>query len=207
MDAVPPVVAVLCVVVSYAVGTTPTALVVGARRGVDPTRAGSGNPGASNVYRLAGRRAGAAVLAVDMVKGALPTLVGLLLGGRDLAVACGLAAVLGHVVPVGRGFRGGKGVATAAGVAVVAWPLASAMLAVVFVVIARLIGIASVGSLSVAVGLPLLLVLLGAPAWEVVASSTLALIVVVRHRENIRRLGRGEEHRVRPTPSTSPPTE
>lgn len=207
MDAVPLVVAVLCAAVSYAVGTLPTALLVGARRGVDPTRSGSGNPGASNVYRLAGRRAGALVLLGDMAKGAVPTAVGFLVGGRELALACGVAAVLGHVVPITRRFRGGKGVATAAGVAVVAWPLASAALVAVFLVVGRVVGIASVGSLVIAVGLPCLLVVLDRPAWEVGVAVALALLVVVRHRDNIRRLGRGEERRVRPTPSAAPPTE
>jgi acyl phosphate:glycerol-3-phosphate acyltransferase len=193
VDDLPLVLASATVALAYLVGTLPTAQLVGRRIGVDPSRAGSGNPGASNVYRLGGRRAGAVVLLVDLLKGVVPTAIALGLGGRPLGVACALAAVCGHVLPVTRGFRGGKGVATAGGAALVLWPLPSVVLAVVFVVAARLVGIASVGSLAMAVGLPVLVALTGRPGWEIAASASLALIVVVRHRENIRRLGRGDE--------------
>ncbi len=207
MDDVPLALASAMVAVAYFVGTIPTAHLVGRRVGVDPSRSGSGNPGASNVYRLGGRRAGVAVLVVDMLKGAAPTAVGLVVGGRELGVACGIAAVLGHVLPATRRFKGGKGVATASGAAVVLWPIPSLVLGVVFFLAARFIGIASVGSLLMAAGLPVLVALTGRPAWEVVAASLLALIVVVRHGENIRRLGRGEERSLRSDPLVPPPTE
>src|SRR5829696_8206095 len=107
--------AALLVAGSYLVGLAPTAQVTSRRLGHDPSREGSGNPGASNVYRTAGSTAGALVLAGDVVKGIVPTMVGRKLGGRRLGLACGSAAVAGHVAPVTRRFRGGKGVATAAG--------------------------------------------------------------------------------------------
>src|SRR3954465_2639001 len=100
---------------SYLLGTFPTALIVARLTGHDPTQEGSGNPGASNVYRLAGARAGAAVFLGDAVKGAAATAIGRAVGGPPLAMACGVSAVLGHVFPLFRGFRGGRGVATAAG--------------------------------------------------------------------------------------------
>lgn len=207
MDDVPLVVTIVSVVGAYLLGTVPTAQVVAARRGIDPTADGSGNPGASNVYRLAGRRAGIAVLLIDMAKGAVPALVGLLLGGRALGVACAAAAVLGHIAPATRGWRGGKGVATASGAAIVLWPLPSVVLAVVFVVAARVIGIASVGSLLIAAGLPVLVALFGGPGWEVAAAAGISILVVARHRDNIRRLGSGDERRIRPSPIVPPPTE
>lgn len=207
MDDVPLVVTIVSVVGAYLLGTVPTAQVVAARRGIDPTADGSGNPGASNVYRLAGRRAGIAVLLIDMAKGAVPALVGLLLGGRALGVACAAAAVLGHIAPATRGWRGGKGVATASGAAIVLWPLPSVVLAVVFLVAARVIGIASVGSLLVAAGLPVLVALFGGPGWEVAAAAGISILVVARHRDNIRRLGSGDERRIRPSPIVPPPTE
>jgi glycerol-3-phosphate acyltransferase PlsY len=207
VDDVPLALAAASIALSYLVGTLPTAQLVGRRVGVDPTQAGSGNPGASNVYRLGGRRAGFAVLLLDMLKGAVPAAAGLAVGGRPLAVACGLAAVVGHVLPATRRFRGGKGVATAGGFAIVVWPVPSAVLAVVFLVVARLLRIASVGSLSMAAGLPVLVALTGRPAWEVAAAAALSLIVVVRHRENIRRLGRGEERPIRTSPLVPPPPE
>ncbi|MBK5224375.1 MAG: glycerol-3-phosphate acyltransferase [Acidimicrobiia bacterium] len=197
------------VVLAYLVGTVPTAQMVAGRRGVDPTAAGSGNPGASNVYRLAGRRAGVAVLVVDVLKGLVPTAAALAVGSRGLAVAVGVAAVLGHVLPVTRGFRGGKGVATAGGAALVLWPVTSAALVVIFVVLARTVGTASVGSLVMAAGLPVGVALVGGPAWEVAAATGTAALVIVRHASNIRRLVRGEERRTRhhhTVPHTIPPT-
>ena len=103
------------VVAAYLLGTFPTAALIGRMTGHDPTAEGSGNPGATNVLRTSGRGAGVAVLAVDVAKGALAVGLGLLVGDHTLGVIAGAAAVLGHVAPVGRRFRGGKGVATAAG--------------------------------------------------------------------------------------------
>src|SRR5690349_18914145 len=97
---------------AYAAGTFPTAQLVGRRLGRDPTREGSGNPGATNVYRTAGRRAGLMVALGDVAKGAVPTAVGYLVDGRPLATVAWAAAVAGHVAPVTRRLRGGKGVAT-----------------------------------------------------------------------------------------------
>jgi acyl phosphate:glycerol-3-phosphate acyltransferase len=211
VDDAPLALASAAVAVAYLAGTLPMAQLVGRRVGVDPSRAGSGNPGASNVYRLGGRRAGALVLFLDMLKGAVPTGLALALGGRELAVACGLAAVVGHVAPATRGFRGGKGVATAGGVAIVLWPIPSAVLAIVFLVAAKLVGIASVGSLLMAIGLPVLVALTGRPAWEAAAAVVMSVIVVARHRENIRRIGSGDERSIRtdphrpPTPGVTPP--
>lgn len=185
------------VVVAYLVGTFPTALLVARRRGHDPTAEGSGNPGATNVYRVAGRRAGVIVLVGDLLKGALPAAAGLALGGRTWAVAAGAAAVLGHVVPATRGFRGGKGVATAGGMALVVWPVVSLVLVVLFAAVSRLSGAASLGSLAIAVGLPTGVALSGRPGWEVAAAAALAVVVVARHHENIRRLLSGRELGVR----------
>jgi glycerol-3-phosphate acyltransferase PlsY len=183
----------LVVVPAYALGTFPTAALVGRRTGVDPTRAGSGNPGASNTFRTAGRRAGAVVLAGDLGKGALATAAGAALGGRPVAVACAVAAVLGHVAPVQRGLRGGKGVATAAGAALVLHPLPALVLAGVWAGVARATRRASLASLAIAAGLPIAAALAGAPAGEVTALTAMAALVVVRHRDNIVRLARGEE--------------
>src|SRR5690606_24823442 len=109
----------------------------------------------------------------------VPTAAALALDGRPLAVAAGIAAVLGHVFPATRGFRGGKGVATAGGAALVLWPAVSCALIVVFVVLARFVGTASVGSLAMAVGLPVGVAVLGGPAWEVAAAAGTAALVIV----------------------------
>jgi glycerol-3-phosphate acyltransferase PlsY len=183
------------VIAAYLVGTFPTARLVAGRRGVDPTRTGSGNPGATNVLRTAGRRAGAVTLLGDLAKGALPAGVGWAVGGHGLGVACGVAAVAGHVVPLTRGFRGGKGVATGAGMAAVLFPVALAIAAGAFAIAAAASRTASLASIVAAVVLPVAAVLVGAPGWEVAALAGCAALIVARHRANIERLARGTEPR------------
>ena len=183
---------------AYGVGTFPTAQIVGRRLGRDPTREGSGNPGATNVYRTAGRRAGLLVGLVDVLKGAGPAGVGYLVDGRPLATVAWIAAVAGHVLPLTRRLRGGKGVATAAGGAAVLHPLVALALGVVFAVVARVTHRASLGSLAIAVLLPVGVAVAGRPAWEVVAASALGALVLVRHATNLRRLLAGTEQAYRP---------
>jgi len=193
----PPVaLAALLVAASYLVGTFPTAALVTRRRGVDPTQVGSGNPGATNVLRVAGRRAGAAALAGDVLKGAVPAAVGWAVGGHGLGVACGVAAVVGHVLPVTRRFRGGKGVATAAGMAVVLFPAAAAVALAGFAAAVALSRAASLGSIVAAVLLPVAAAAFGAPGREVAALALCGALIVVRHRDNIARLRRGTERRL-----------
>ena len=184
---------VALVVAAYFVGTFPTAILVGRRTGVDPTLQGSGNPGASNVYRTSGRRAGVIVALGDVMKGVLPTVAGLLVGGRPLGFACWVAAVLGHVVPITRRFRGGKGVATAGGGALVLLPLVALCGAIVFVIVVKVTKTASLGSIAMFVIGPFLVLLFGRPAWEFAVSSLVSVIVLARHRENLKRLAAGEE--------------
>jgi glycerol-3-phosphate acyltransferase PlsY len=191
-----PASAVPLVIVAYLLGTWPTAQWVAGRSGIDPTRAGSGNPGASNVTRLVGRRAGALVLAGDLGKGLLATLAGLVVGGRLLGLACGLAVVAGHVAPVTRGFRGGKGVATAAGVALALWPVAVLVLGVVWGITLAVDRRASVASMVTAASSPVAVWLTGGRRLDVAAALVLAALVVARHRDNLTRLRRGEEPRV-----------
>jgi glycerol-3-phosphate acyltransferase PlsY len=184
------------VVAAYLLGTFPTALVAAGRRGVDPTRSGSRNPGATNVLRTAGRRAGVVTLAGDLAKGAIAAGVGWAVGGHGLGVACGVAAVVGHVLPVTRSFRGGKGVATAAGMGLVLYPLAMAVAAGVFALTAGISRMVSLGSIAAVVVMPPAAAALGAPGREVAALGACAVLVVARHRENLVRLVRGEERRL-----------
>jgi glycerol-3-phosphate acyltransferase PlsY len=181
------------VVPSYLVGTFPTALLVGRREGRDPTKEGSGNPGASNTLRTMGRRAGALVLLGDLGKGVAATGIGWAVGGRGLGVACGLAAVVGHVFPISRGFRGGKGVATGAGMAAVLLPVPSLVLAAVWGVVLAVTRVSALASIAVAVGFPVAAVVVGRPWGEVAALAACSALVVFRHTDNLRRLARGEE--------------
>jgi len=186
------------VVAAYLLGTFPTAALIGRMTGHDPTAEGSGNPGATNVLRTSGRGAGVAVLAIDVAKGALAVGLGLLVGDHTLGVIAGAAAVLGHVAPVGRRFRGGKGVATAAGASTVAFPALSLVLGVVFVVTVAVTRRVSVGSLVLALLLPVGVALGGGSGLEVLVTAGVSLVVIARHHENIRRLIRREEAPVSP---------
>ena len=185
--------AAVVVVVGYLLGTFPTAVLVGRRHGFDPTATGSGNPGASNAARVGGARAGAAVLLGDAGKGMLAAGLGYVVDGRTLAWFAGAAAVAGHLWPVTRRFRGGKGVATAGGVALVCAPLAALPLAVLFAVLVKLFGKAAIGSIVLAVLLPVGVAVLGQRPVEVAVAAAIGAVVVVRHRSNIARLLDGSE--------------
>ena len=183
----------LLVPLAYLLGTFPTASLVARATGHDVLAEGSRNPGASNVYRLAGWKAGLIVFLGDFVKGAIPSAAGLVLAGHLGAYVLGFAAVVGHVLPVVSRFRGGRGVSTAGGVLAVIYPLIALVLAVVWFVIARGFGKASVASLVGTVAFPTLVALTGNSWGDVAVTSALALVILARHAPNVRRLVRGQE--------------
>src|SRR3974390_1207248 len=181
----------LLVPVAWLLGTFPSAQIVARAHGRDVTAEGSGNPGASNVARLLGWRAGLLVLVLDFAKGALAAGAGMVIAGRAGACVLGAAAVLGHTLPLYR--KGGKGVAAAGGALVVLFPFIVVGLAVLWVVIARLLHKASLASLLATVLFPVLVFLAGYQYWEVAAVAALAVLVGARHSANIRRLLRNQE--------------
>ena len=139
----------LLVPVAYLLGTFPSAELVARRRGVDVTAEGSGNPGASNTFRLLGWKAGALVFAHGRRSRARsPPLVGLAVDGHRGAYVLGVAAVLGHVLPVTRKFKGGRGVATGAGVMLVIFPLLTLAMVVLWVALVRITHKASIASVD-----------------------------------------------------------
>lgn len=186
-------VAALFVVAGYLLGTMPTAVMVARRRGHDPTAEGSGNPGASNVYRTAGRRAGAFVLLGDLGKGVVAAGAGRLLDAQVLAALCGAAAVAGHVLPVTRGFRGGKGAATFAGAALVVQPVVGLAAAAGWALVTLVGRRPSLASVGLAIAVPLAVAAVGAPAAVVAAIAAAGGLVLVRHAANIGRLLQGAE--------------
>jgi glycerol-3-phosphate acyltransferase PlsY len=183
------------VVAGYALGVLPTAVVVGRAAGHDPTAEGSGNPGATNVYRTAGRRAGALVLAGDVAKGAAAASLGLVFADRTTAVAVGLAAVVGHVRPPRR--PGGKGVATVGGVVAVTFPLAAVLATLAWLALARATAIASLASLGALAVVLVVAAGTGASAVQLGLLGVMVALVVVRHAGNIGRLVRGDERSLR----------
>jgi len=166
-------------------------------RGVDIRTLGSGNTGATNVWRVLGFKMGLAVAILDVAKGAVAALLGLWLGGDLVAVLAGVAAMVGHWRPLFLRFaRGGKTVATTGGVALALAPFAALVAAGVWLIVFFLTRYASVASIVAAISLPLWALLFGA-SWPVLAfTAGAALAIIVLHRTNIRRLLAGEEHRI-----------
>jgi len=192
----------LALALSYASGSLPFAWLAGRVAGVDLRQQGSGNLGATNVFRVLGWKIGVAVFLADALKGALPVLllpprINSAMDPTLWGIACGVAAIAGHVRPVFLRFRkGGKGVATAAGVFFALAPVPMLVTFAVFVAVVLATGYVSLGSLLSAVVLPsLLLVTQGPRAPLFAVSLVIAAFVFWTHRANIGRLRRGEEHR------------
>lgn len=182
-------------VAGYLLGSISSGLLLARREGLDLRQVGSGNPGATNVGRVLGKRAYYTVLALDALKGFAPTLAARwALGPEDAWVAAtGMAAALGHCYPVWHGFRGGKGAATAAGVMLAAVPPAGAAAGATFYALKKVSRRASVGSMAgAAVGAAVTVALEG-EAWPSALAGGLLVLVLLRHHTNIRRLLRGEE--------------
>ncbi len=197
---------VALVVAAYLVGSIPVGYVLPRLlRGDDIRRHGSGNVGATNVWRVYGRSLGLPVAVLDVLKGLVPAAIGLWLGGDWVGVLAGAAAMLGHARPVYLGFsKGGKMVATAGGVALALAPLAALGCAAIWLVVFALSRYASLASMLAAAALPLLCLALGS-SWPVVGFTALAALgVLALHRQNVRRLLSGTEPRfARGAPSRS----
>lgn len=186
------------VLLGYLIGSLPLGLFLArAWSGVDPRRLGSGNLGATNVYRTAGWRRGLGVMAIDMAKGTGAVLLAVRSGAAEpMTVAAGVAAIVGHVFPVWLRGRGGKGVATACGVFSVLAPAATLAAAAAFAAVVAATRLVSAGSLVATLTLPSVAAVSGAPRAVVVGAAATAALVVWRHRGNLQRLWHGRERRI-----------
>ncbi|OFW02075.1 MAG: acyl-phosphate glycerol 3-phosphate acyltransferase [Acidobacteria bacterium RIFCSPLOWO2_02_FULL_68_18] len=188
---------VVAVALGYLAGSVPFAFLLARRRGVDLRRVGSGNVGAANVLRTSGVRRALAAVGLDAAKGALAVLVAArLTGGPATPVAAGLASIIGHIYPLWLRFRGGKGVATAAGVFIVLAPAAAATAGIVFVLATWATRYISVGSMAAAVALAVAAPAGDGPTAVAVGAVIAALVIVHRHRANVGRLVEGTERRI-----------
>ena len=193
---------VLVLVAAYALGSIPAAYLAGQWKGVDLRKHGSGNLGATNVFRVLGPRIGVAVFAFDMLKGAVPVLFFWRYVEPSIASAvvvqilCGVAAIAGHVRPLWLGFgKGGKGVATAAGVFFALAPVETGLALAAFALTLLASGYVSLGSMVAAVLLPVLLVIRDGVTPLFMVCAVVALFVFWTHRANIERLRQGTENR------------
>jgi glycerol-3-phosphate acyltransferase PlsY len=191
--------AVLLALAAFALGSFPTGIVVARLRGVDLRAVGSGNIGATNVGRALGKGWAAFVLVADAAKGYLPTALAIRWADRvpPLGVAAvAIAAVLGHMFSVFLKGRGGKGVATSLGAALALAPAAALVCAGIYALVFAASRLSSLGSLVAVVAFPAALAVLGdRQIAHYVFAGVMVVTVVARHKDNIRRLVRGEEHR------------
>ena len=187
----------LLVPIAYLLGTFPSAILIARANGIDISTFGSGNPGASNVTRALGWRKGVWVYALDAGKGALAAGLGLALDGRPLAYWCGAAAVVGHMFPVLRKFKGGKGVATGSGVLLIVQPILAPLAVGLWWLVTKVTGKAALGSVIAVALVPIGLIVQEKAAWEFLAVAGLCALILVKHAGNIVRLIRREEHSLR----------
>lgn len=176
----------LLIPVAFLVGSFPSALLVGKLVGHNPTREGSGNPGATNMFRIAGLRAGSATLIFDIVKAFAAALAGQLADGTTLAAACGGAAVVGHIFPLLQQSRGGKGVACFGGMTLGTWPILAPFVLAIWIGAAKVSGHPFIGSLLALPAVAIGTILLDRPKIEIAIAWALAVLIIARHHANIR---------------------
>lgn len=187
----------LLVLLCYLIGSIPFSYIAGKILAhTDVRTRGSGNVGATNVFRTSGVGAALLALAGDVLKGVLAAWLGLTLGGFLGAVLCSLAALIGHCYPVFLKFRGGKAVATAGGVVLFLMPEVGLILLLIFIVVTILSRYVSLASIAVALSLPFITIIFKNPWQYILLSVLMAVVVVYRHRENIKKLRQGTEARI-----------
>jgi len=200
--------ALIALLLAYLLGSIPSAVWIGkSLYGVDVREFGSGNSGATNTFRVLGKRAGLIVLSLDILKGWLAVTMASFISEApagtsqyvDLQIVLGVAAVVGHIFPVFAGFRGGKGIATLFGVILAAHPLACLMSLGVFVLIFLAFNYVSLGSISAALAFPIIVITVFAESVVpsmVIFSIMVAILVMITHQKNIERLLRRQESKM-----------
>ena len=206
---------IILIIGSYLLGSIPFALVIAKAHGKDLRSIGSGNIGATNLSRALGRKWAYFCFVLDVLKGLLPMLVAIRLVSSHLGIAelflwlaVGCAAILGHIFPIYIKFKGGKGVATSLGVALGLWPYYTICASFAFVVwtavvlLSRYVSLASIAA-SVVFPVALILAIVLTPGWNfanlwplLTAAIAIPLMVIMRHRENIKRIIAGTESKV-----------
>ncbi len=182
---------VLLILFSYLIGSIPTGYLIAKRvMHIDIREHGSGNPGAANVYRIVGKWAGVSTFLIDAIKGFVPVLL-----ARHfcpdiyvIAIVCGVVAILGHMWTIYLKFRGGKGVATSAGVFFALAPIPTATAFLVFVILVAIWGRISIGSIFACVVLPVVSWCMNYPLAEKIMATAVGALVIYKHIPNIKRL-------------------
>lgn len=188
----------LLIVIAYALGSLSSAVIVSRLMGLpDPRREGSGNPGATNVLRLGGKKAAALVFAGDTLKGLIPVVIGKSLVHTPLDIGMiAFAAFLGHLFPVFFGFKGGKGVATALGIWIGVSPLLGVLLLLVWLVTVALFRISSLAAVVSALSAPFLAYWVMHSAQFSITAVLMSALLIWRHRGNLHNLLNGTEPKI-----------
>jgi len=198
------------IVLSYLAGSIPTSIILSKLlRGIDIREHGSGNAGGTNAMRVLGWRIGSVVMLIDVAKGVVATLFiskiiidPVPLQSEVVQIIAGMSAIFGHIWTIFAGFRGGKGVGTAAGMLIGLYPLAALICLIIFVITLLIGRIVSVSSMTAAISLPIVLLILNTFTNYSTSNILLyfsifvAVLIVFTHRSNIQRLINGEENRV-----------
>ncbi len=202
---------------AYLLGSIPTGYLFARARGIDIRTVGSGNIGATNVFRILGKTAGTLVLLADALKGFLACALvagwGVQFGGEadpsswreQLSLTAGIAAILGHNYTCWLRFKGGKGIATSAGVLVALWPWAFLITLSTWLIIFAISRYVSLASLAAALILPFATWRVGQSRPMILAAAALGALAIYKHKANIQRLLNGTEHRAGAGRSGSPP--
>ena len=188
----------LCIILSYLAGAIPFGVLLSRGSGIDIRTQGSGNIGATNVTRLLGKKMGLITLLCDISMGFIPIFCTALVVQADpnralILSLSGAATVLGHMFPVYLRFHGGKGVATALGLFLYLAPWTVALVLLVFLITVRFTGYVSAGSLAGSLSMPLWLLALGGEPWAIALAFFVALMIWLKHKDNIGRLLNGTE--------------
>ena len=189
---------IAALVISYLLGSIPTGGWIGLTvKGIDIREHGSRNIGATNTMRILGKQWGAVALAGDMAKGVVAVLLVSEMGDwPHLPLACGIAAILGHTFSIFVRFRGGKGVATSAGVFLALAPIPTLIAAIIFGVVVWSTRMVSAGSIAAAVSLAVLIHFFDATLPVRIITTLVAVLIIFRHRTNLQRIVRGVENKI-----------
>jgi len=199
----------IIIVVSYLLGSFPTSIIFGKLfRGIDIRDYGSGNAGGTNAFRVMGWKIGVSVMVIDVAKGLIATVLvsqirmdSISLAPVYLQIIAGFSAVIGHIWTIFAGFHGGKGVGTAAGMLIGLYPIAFIFVFIIFLIVLFSTRYVSVSSMTAAISLPIVLLVLDALGRPykpplLILSIIIAILIVFTHRSNIKRLMAGNENRV-----------
>ncbi len=185
------------IIMAYFIGNISPSVIISKRfSNIDIRNHGSGNAGTTNVMRVMGKKAGAMVFIMDLIKGVVPTAIGLYFGNIEVGFFCGVATVIGHIFPVMLNFKGGKGVATSLGVGLVLAPLHALTGLLVFALLVAKTKYVSLGSILGVLTFPILQIATSKNLAVISMSALLGLLVLYSHRANIKRLLNGTESKL-----------